>query len=239
MESPPRIGYGGNGADGNGHHETIGIGPTVELQPGIDRHANGNGHHDEAPEPPARPADRQQSLFSLGGVHGRRAGEAQGLGPKAAARKPLDVRVGDDSGTAARGRACGRGSLDRKTKGRASLAMPSPGRSCMPLFLQLRPVPLPWPGHMCLLFPLPLYRLRTADGQHQLVGQHPTVVRADRALFVAVLGDRQDDPERVATVCFWVSAMVPGLTSSEEAIETLATSRYTLRMRWRGPGLPK
>ena len=33
--------------------------------------------------------------------------------------------------------------------------MPSPGRSCMPLFLQLRPVPLPWPGHMCLLFPLP------------------------------------------------------------------------------------
>ena len=64
MESPPRIGYGGNGADGNGHHETIGIGPTVELQPGIDRHANGNGHHDEAPEPPAWPADRQQSLFS-------------------------------------------------------------------------------------------------------------------------------------------------------------------------------
>ena len=33
--------------------------------------------------------------------------------------------------------------------------MPSPGRSCMPLFLQLRPVPFLWPGHMCLLFSLP------------------------------------------------------------------------------------
>ena len=43
--------------NGNGHHDAIGIGPTVKLVLGNGRHANGNGHHDEAPEP-------QQSLFS-------------------------------------------------------------------------------------------------------------------------------------------------------------------------------
>ena len=56
--------------NGNGHHDTNGIGPTVELAPVDGRHANGNGlapvpvdgngangHHDEAEEP-------QQSLFS-------------------------------------------------------------------------------------------------------------------------------------------------------------------------------
>ena len=45
--------------NGNGHHEAIPIGPTVELFPANGRHANGNGHHreDEAEEP-------QQSLFS-------------------------------------------------------------------------------------------------------------------------------------------------------------------------------
>ena len=55
--------------NGNGHHDAIGIGPTVELVP-ANGHANGNGHapapvngngtnghHDEATEP-------QQSLFS-------------------------------------------------------------------------------------------------------------------------------------------------------------------------------
>ena len=45
-----------NGNGTNGHHAN-GIGPTVEL-------VLANGHHDEAPEPPAWPADRQQSLFS-------------------------------------------------------------------------------------------------------------------------------------------------------------------------------
>ena len=55
--------------NGNGDHDAIGIGPTVELVPTNAQHANGNGHaavevngngngpHDEAPEP-------QQSLFS-------------------------------------------------------------------------------------------------------------------------------------------------------------------------------
>ena len=58
----------GNGLHANGNgHETIGIGPTVELALGNGHHpngnghapapVNGNGHHDEAPEP-------QQSLFS-------------------------------------------------------------------------------------------------------------------------------------------------------------------------------
>ena len=43
--------------NGNGDHDAIGIGPTVELVPANGRHANGNGHSDEAPEP-------QQTLFS-------------------------------------------------------------------------------------------------------------------------------------------------------------------------------
>ena len=58
------------GVNGNGHHDTIGIGPTVELFPANGHNGNGNGHtaipvngnganghHDEAEEP-------QQSLFS-------------------------------------------------------------------------------------------------------------------------------------------------------------------------------
>ncbi len=48
----------GHHANGNGH-ETIGIGPTVELELGNGHHSNGNGngHHDEASEP-------QQTMFS-------------------------------------------------------------------------------------------------------------------------------------------------------------------------------
>jgi len=59
---PETIEVNGNGhhADGNGHDDLFGIGPTVELVP-VNGHApangNGNGHHDEAEEP-------QQSLFS-------------------------------------------------------------------------------------------------------------------------------------------------------------------------------
>ena len=55
---PETIAVNGNG-NGNGHHDDL-FGPTVELVPANDRHANGNGtngHHDEDPEP-------QQSLFS-------------------------------------------------------------------------------------------------------------------------------------------------------------------------------
>ncbi len=48
--------------NGNGHHDGLGIGPTVELVPAYGHHANvnganGNGHHNEADEP-------QRSLFS-------------------------------------------------------------------------------------------------------------------------------------------------------------------------------
>ena len=66
---PETIGVNGNGhhANGNGHRDAIGIGPTVELVP-VNGHkangkgnaavtVNGNDHHDEAAEP-------QQSLFS-------------------------------------------------------------------------------------------------------------------------------------------------------------------------------
>ena len=92
------------GVNGNGHHDAIGIGPTVELVLDSGRHsngnghavipANGNGHHDEALEPSATGA------VLLGAVHGRGAGEAQG--PQASARKPLDVRVGDEHGAGER-----------------------------------------------------------------------------------------------------------------------------------------
>ena len=59
---PETIAVNGNGhhANGNGHDDLFGIGPTVELVP-VNGHAptdgNGNGHHDEVEEP-------QQSLFS-------------------------------------------------------------------------------------------------------------------------------------------------------------------------------
>ena len=64
VNSLPRTGYGGNGA--NGHHDADGIGPTVELVLAkVHANGNGNGHHslprtgygDDAVEP-------QQSLFS-------------------------------------------------------------------------------------------------------------------------------------------------------------------------------
>ena len=66
---PEVLPVNGNGyhTNGNGHHDAIDIGPTVELDPANGHHGNGNGraaipingngHHDEAPEP-------QQSLFS-------------------------------------------------------------------------------------------------------------------------------------------------------------------------------
>ena len=46
-------------ANGNGHHDANGIGPTVELvlDTGHTINGKGNGHKDEAPEP-------QQTLFS-------------------------------------------------------------------------------------------------------------------------------------------------------------------------------
>ena len=72
VESLPRAGHGlepeavavnGNGHQGNGHHDTIGIGPTVELVPVNGHHANGigngtNGYHDD------EALEAQQSLFS-------------------------------------------------------------------------------------------------------------------------------------------------------------------------------
>ena len=54
---PETVGVNGNGT--KGHHDAIGIGPTVELVPvnGHKANGNGNGHHDEAEGP-------QQTLFS-------------------------------------------------------------------------------------------------------------------------------------------------------------------------------
>ena len=42
----------------------LGNGHAAVPANGNGRNGNGNGHHDEAPEPPAWSADRQQSLFS-------------------------------------------------------------------------------------------------------------------------------------------------------------------------------
>ena len=45
---PEAVEVNGNGANGNGHHDAIGIGPTVELVPVNGHKVNGNGH---APAP--------------------------------------------------------------------------------------------------------------------------------------------------------------------------------------------
>ena len=112
--------------NGNGHHDANGIGPTVELVLGNGHAAipangnshkatpvNGNGHH-------GRGHGAAAVVVLLGGVHGPEAGQAQGPEPQAPARHPLDVRVGADSGTGARGRPGRRGTLDQaKIKGEA------------------------------------------------------------------------------------------------------------------------
>ena len=121
--------------NGNGHHanggDAIGIGPTVELVP-VNGHTNGNGNgHCARPgqrqRAPRRRAGGAAVAVLLGGVHGRGAGQAEAQ-RQAAARDPLDVRVGDDAGRAARGRAGRRGTLDRNGTGGAAapLAAASP-----------------------------------------------------------------------------------------------------------------
>ena len=109
---PETIAVNGNG-NGNGHHEDV-FGPTVELVP-ANGHTNGNGangRHDEEPE-------AQQSLFSWAEVMAGGAGQAEAK-REAPARDHLDVRVGDDAGTAARGRAGRRRTLDRRGTGEAA-----------------------------------------------------------------------------------------------------------------------
>ncbi len=89
---PETIAVNGNGqhANGNGHRDAIGIGPTVELVPASARHANGNGHEavsvngnghqDEAEEP-------QQSLFSWAEFM------AEPVKPKGRSRKPQPATI--------------------------------------------------------------------------------------------------------------------------------------------------
>ncbi len=85
---PETINGNGDHANGNGHDDLFGIGPTVELVP-----VNGIGHHDMAEEP-------QQSLFSWFEFMAE-PGEAEGPQEQAPARKHLDVRVGDGAGAGA------------------------------------------------------------------------------------------------------------------------------------------
>ena len=131
---PEAVEVNGNGANGNGHHDAIGIGPTVELVPVNGHKVNGNGHAPapgqwERSRPRGDSGQRQRSqrqrtprgrspgaaavAVLLGRVHGRGAGQAeapQGPGPV-----PVPLRVG--GGTGAGGRAGRRGALDRMDTG--------------------------------------------------------------------------------------------------------------------------
>ena len=110
--SLPRTGYGGNG-----HHDD-GIGPTVELVLS-NGHANGNGHAAIPANGNGRLDDEADGAAAvallLGGVHGRRAGQAQGPGRQDPGPVTVPVRVG--GGTGAGGGAGRRGTLDRKGTG--------------------------------------------------------------------------------------------------------------------------
>jgi len=73
----------GNGATGDGHHEAIGLGPSVEPVLGNGQHAaplNGNGHHDEVPAP-------QSSLFSWAEFMAAQRARPKGRRCKAQARR--------------------------------------------------------------------------------------------------------------------------------------------------------
>ncbi len=109
--------------NGNGHHDAIEIGPTVELVPVNVRHANGNGHaaipvnslprtgyggnghHDE------EAAEPQQSLFSWAEFMAE-----EPVKPKGRNRVPL--RAGADPGAKTGGGVGRCGALDRKSRGR-------------------------------------------------------------------------------------------------------------------------
>ena len=110
----------GNGANGNGHHAGS-IGPTVELIP-----VNGRPRKRERERPCGDSRQRQRTArrrgrraaavaLLLGGVHGRRAGEAEG--PRRQDPGPVTVPVRVGGGTGAGGGASRRGTLDRKGTG--------------------------------------------------------------------------------------------------------------------------
>ena len=121
---PETVSVNGNG-NGNGHHDDL-FGPTVELVPanshghasapanGLPRTGYGgsgtNGHDVEDPEP-------QQSLFSWAEFMAEEPVKPRGPQAEAPARDPLDVRVGDDAGTAARTGAGRRWTLGRRGAG--------------------------------------------------------------------------------------------------------------------------
>ena len=113
--------------NGNGHHDAIGIGPTVKLVLGNGRHANGNGHHDEAPEP-------QQSLFSWAEFMAEEPVKPKGRGH-------VPVRVGAGNGTGAGGGAGRRGTLDRNTQGEGHRdSVPSPCETMYAVLFAFHPL---------------------------------------------------------------------------------------------------
>ena len=152
VESLPRAGHGvepetvavnSNGT--NGHHDPIGIGPTVELVPVSGNHANrnghapatvsgnGNGHHDEAPEP-------QQTLFSWAEFmaeepSSRRAGAAR------PSPQPRPCSIGRSAlrRSGRRSRSARGARPVRKEGAVAASAAASPGFRCMRPFLRFSP----------------------------------------------------------------------------------------------------
>ena len=89
---PVEVGPESVGVNGNGHHEAIGVGPTVELVLGnghVLANGNGNGHGDEASEP-------QRSLFFWAEFMAE-----EPVKPKGRSRKPDPERRHCSSGRSA------------------------------------------------------------------------------------------------------------------------------------------
>ena len=130
--------------NGNGHHDAIGHrADGLELVP-VNGHAERQrqrpcacpGQREREQRPPRRGPGAAAVAVLLGRVHGGGAGQDQRSEGQAPARDPLDVRVGDDAGTAARGRAGRRGTLDRKGTGEVvangAAASPANGNATVP-----------------------------------------------------------------------------------------------------------
>ena len=104
--------------------------PRSTACPVLDTGGTATAINDEAPEP-------QQSLFSWAEFMAEEPVKPRGRGPQAAARDPLDVRVGDDAGTAAREKSS-RSARDARPHDRKgedtarSVSFPLHGHVCSP-----------------------------------------------------------------------------------------------------------
>ena len=131
--------------NGNGHHEALPIGSTVELVPGQRARARqrewscSRVGERQWRQRPRRGCRRTAAVaVLLGRVHSRTAGQAEGTQAQVPARNHLDVRVGADAGARKTGRAGRRGTLDRSLRGEdAAYRRPLPVHTYMRPFLRL------------------------------------------------------------------------------------------------------